>query len=377
MLKKFNSFLFLGILLIILHIWSKLRKRLPQNMPLDIQPEWLNLCFKTIPIVLFILLLVLIKKFYFPKESKFFFIKKIQNFLAKPLLYLSHNLDLIYMNLGVIFVNRRSIILRLHALFNLIVGGSYLKKNKNSIYFSGKKIGMEGKNVILSGEYSDIPPDAADVPTKNLKLAKIVHIALAFILELVIYAFGIYEIYFHGKLDAFYSLLPLLLIPLAWRGYLYILSMYYSLWCKEKNDDPEKGQFIRLFDVNFNILEKNLNSDYKFIYSSPFCKYFILFVVFDILKNGQIDYRVVNIESTPPEFETFTQTQLFKERNWILNHSFNFLFVDYLRNSIVMKKYSLILLLLRIIFLVGLFYEITHIIHEITHIISEKIIFSN
>jgi hypothetical protein len=139
--------------------------------------------------------------------------------------------------------------------------------------------------------------------------------------------------------------------------------MYYSLWCKEKNDDPEKGQFIRLFDVNFSILEKNLNSAYKFIYSSPFCKYFILFVVFDILKNGQIDYKIVNIEATPPEFETFTQTQLFKERNWILNHSFSFLFVDYLRNSIVMKKYSLILLLLRIIFLVGLFYEITHIIH--------------
>jgi hypothetical protein len=79
---------------------------------------------------------------------------------------------------------------------------------------------MEGKNIILSSEYSDILPDAVDVPKKNLNLVKFVHISLTFILELLIYGFGIYEIYFFGKVEKFYSLLPLLLIPLIWRGYL-------------------------------------------------------------------------------------------------------------------------------------------------------------
>jgi hypothetical protein len=102
-----------------------LRTRFPQIVPLDIESEILKLFFKGIPIALFILLVLLVKKTYFPKESRFWIIKKIQGFLAKPLLYLSHNLDLIYMNLGIIFVNRRAIILKLHALFNLIVGGSY------------------------------------------------------------------------------------------------------------------------------------------------------------------------------------------------------------------------------------------------------------
>jgi hypothetical protein len=367
MLKKFNSFLFLGILLIILHIWSKLRKRLPQNMPLDIQPEWLNLCFKAIPIALFILLLILIIKFYFPKETKNFFINRILDLFAKPLLYFKDLLELVYQNLGVIFVNKDLIIMKLHNFFSFLISIPVLGKiDNNLLYFEGEEVEENEKDIILSGELEK--SRTFQLPIKNLKLAKFVHIALAFILELVIYAFGIYEIYFHGKLDAFYSLLPLLLIPLAWRGYLYILSMYYSLWCRE--DESEKRRFIRLFDVNFNILEKNLNSNYKFIYNSPFFEYFILFITFDILDNGQVDILSISHETIPPEFETFTEVQVDNYTILVLDRSFNYLFVDYLRNGIVMKKYSLILLLLRIIFLVGLFYNITHITHFIDMLVK-------
>jgi hypothetical protein len=54
--------------------------------------------------------------------------------------------------------------------------------------------------------------------------------------QLIVYIIGFIEIYFRGKLMYSYLLLPMLLLPLIWKGYIYVLyEFYYSRIKPEAN----------------------------------------------------------------------------------------------------------------------------------------------
>jgi hypothetical protein len=79
------------------------------------------------------------------------------------------------------------------------------------------------------------------------------------VFPLFIYTIGVLEIFIWGKIHIFYLLLPLLLIPLLWKGYLYTFSEYcfavirpgaYPGFTITYVDNSGKNVTINLMDIS-------------------------------------------------------------------------------------------------------------------------------
>jgi hypothetical protein len=133
------------------------------------------------------------------------------------------------------------------------------------------------------------------------------------------------EIYFIGKINIFYISLAILLIPLAWKAYLYTFSEYYLSVVKGLNE----------FEIRIHV---------------------------DVNENGDIiGYsKIKDIELIPIIKDLYSKEEINQIESYYRHCFYVYELMKDLRktNTEMLEKYYIIILGLRILRLIGLFYDL-------------------
>jgi hypothetical protein len=147
--------------------------------------------------------------------------------------------------------------------------------------------------------------------------------------QLIVYIIGFIEIYFIGKLMYSYLLLPMLLLPLIWKGYIYVLyEFYYSRIKPEANPS---------FQIVWDLTE-------HFSWDSVQPR----------------DINKIDIIPIADDVKQLSKKDLVELGNYYRYCVCRYFLCQIIRNrnDTIIHKYSMIMLILRILFLIRLFYSL-------------------
>jgi len=306
-LKRLDLYVLIGLSYILFVIWNRLRIRLPREVPFKIEPEILSLLCKTLPIILTIILLVEIKKKFWPKPSQWKLIQNMQNLSLRLINYWKIILDKIESK-SASFVydfqlgQTKWITEKMFYLFNYLIYGE--------------------KKIPLGLKY-DLKDTADSIRFRIVeKISKII----VLLPPLLVYNIGLIEVYAVKEISEFYRMLPILLIPAMWKMYLYTLNEYCKLVIKPESN---KGVEIKIH-IGEPEYESGLRKDIEFVIVDP-------------------KIKELNSEKDQHEMECYFRhcyyvyiiTQYYRERN-----------------QEILSKYKLIILILRILLLTGFLYGV-------------------
>jgi hypothetical protein len=235
-------YLIAGIVLIIFILWNRLRLRLPRNVTIEITTEVLKLFFQALPIIIFLLIVIRICiKIYIEIKQKYFPNKKP----SKPMVKVGkilHNFSLtirreehkIYQSIVRILIKLNLGPILLFLFCWLVNGGPFTENNY---------VGKESDQAFLS-----------IIPTKRFQfLIKLSQFTC--IMSSIIGLIGIIEMFFFKELNFFYMILPLLLVPVIWKSFLFFVLDYSRILLRldnifylekvDKNIDLQGGETIK------------------------------------------------------------------------------------------------------------------------------------
>jgi len=219
-MKKINIYLFLGIIYILFIIWNNLRTRLPREVPFKIEPEILLRICQGLPIIMTIILVIEIKNKYFPSlENRF--INKIALFLNRPLTTYQKTVEKIRESLVKKMLEYPMIVEKTLSLYNYLI-------------FGNKTLNVEKK----------IDLDELSASSRVKRLYSI-FVIIARGLSFIISSITLIEVYCIGIIKYSYILLPILLIRVILKGYLYVVHEC----CKLKMNLGSNPAFIVCYNI--------------------------------------------------------------------------------------------------------------------------------
>jgi hypothetical protein len=252
---RFNFSLFVGIIVSVFLIWNRLRTRFPQNVPIEFNYMFIELFFKSLPVLFGMILILKIKNLVYPNAS-LAFMPKIE--------YFQKIIKQIYQDLSEFIYEIVWLKELMLFLFNILVFG---------------------KIMVVKADLSEI------LGSKRFYILVILSQILVLIPELVLYMVGLFEIYILGEIHYLYLLLPGLFVPLIWKAYIYVLYEFYSsriepeanpsfqiIWPQEEHPDINKVDLIPIADDTKNLSNTELLGLVRY-YRYLLCRYFLCKII--------------------------------------------------------------------------------------------------
>jgi hypothetical protein len=235
-------YLIMGLALVFLLFWNRLRLRLPRDVPIEITPEILKLFFQALPIIVFFELIIHI---YLQIKQKYFLNKKPLNFVVRLREIISNFSEDLKKKETKVYQSLVRIVFKLKlgdillSLFCWLVNGGPITEDNYKECEDGY-----------------FPISA----TKRFKILVKVH-QFNVVIFLIPMLIGIIEMSFFNKLNFFYTALLILLVPIIWNAFIYFVDDYCAYLLGMYNI-----KFARQIDGGYEIVDSNTAENIENLY---------------------------------------------------------------------------------------------------------------